>query len=120
MVDIGNKQLQLNISEDDDLDLLESQAEELTSEDLMELEQQMIAFEEERLDLETPEPKKLLMNKLTEAFHLIEAGMAKLEEQDLNAERFTKVYRIVIDGLSCYKTICNKKKESSVQATLRN
>ncbi|GCC39038.1 hypothetical protein chiPu_0022815 [Chiloscyllium punctatum] len=43
---IGNNQLQLDINEDDVLDLLESHVEELTNEDLMELEQQMILFEE--------------------------------------------------------------------------
>ena len=83
----------------------------------MELEQQMIAFEEEGRDRETPEPKTFL-TELAEAFRLIEAGMAKLEEQDPNAERFTKVYRIVTDGLSCYKAIYNEKEKSSVQASL--
>ncbi|GCC42848.1 hypothetical protein chiPu_0026550, partial [Chiloscyllium punctatum] len=56
--DIGHNQLQLDINEEDVLDLLECHAEELTNEDLMELEQQMITFEEEDRDIETPEPKK--------------------------------------------------------------
>ncbi|GCC28996.1 hypothetical protein chiPu_0007431 [Chiloscyllium punctatum] len=115
VADIGNNQLQLDINESDVVDLLESHAEELTNEDLMELEQQMIAFEEEGQVLETPEPNRFLTKELAEAFHLIETGMAKLEEQDPNAERFTKIYQIF---LSCCKAIYNEKKKSSVQATL--
>ncbi|XP_078069697.1 cytosolic 5'-nucleotidase 1A-like [Mustelus asterias] len=80
VVDIGNNQLQLDINEDDVLDLLESHAEELTNEDLMELEQQMIAFEEEGRDQETSEPKKFLTKELAEAFRLIEAGMSKSQQ----------------------------------------
>ncbi|GCC40745.1 hypothetical protein chiPu_0024831, partial [Chiloscyllium punctatum] len=81
VVDIGNNQLQLDINEGDVLDLLESCAEELINEDLMELEQQMIAFEEEGQDVKTPEPKRFLTKGLVEAFHLIEAEMAKIQLQ---------------------------------------
>ncbi|XP_043557071.1 tigger transposable element-derived protein 1-like [Chiloscyllium plagiosum] len=118
VADIGNNQLQLDINEGDVVDLLESHAEELTNEELMELEQQMIAFEEEGRVLETPEPNRFLTKELAEAFHLIETGMAKLEEQDPNIERFTKIYRTFTNGLSCCKAIYNEKKKSSVQATL--
>ncbi|GCC23182.1 hypothetical protein chiPu_0001575 [Chiloscyllium punctatum] len=93
VVDIGNSQLQLYINEDDAMDLLEFHAEELINEDLMEQEQQMIAFEEEGWDLEIPEPKKVLTKDLAKAFCLIEARMAKLEKQDPNVERFTKFTR---------------------------
>nr|XP_033817050.1 tigger transposable element-derived protein 1-like [Geotrypetes seraphini] len=70
------------------------------------------ALKEENGKLDTPEQKKFMTKELAEAFRLIEAGMAKLEEQDPNTERFTKVYRAVNEDLSCYKTIYNEKKNA--------
>lgn len=66
----------------------------------MELEQQMIEFKEENWDLEIPKLKKFSTKELADAFCLIEAGMAKLEEQNPDTERLTKVYRTVTEGLS--------------------
>lgn len=117
VVTIGN-QLQLDISENDIIELLDSHGQELSNEDLMELEQQMAAFSEENQDLETPTLKKFSTKRLSDAFHLVEAGMAKLEEQDPDTERFTKVYRTVTDGLRCYRAIYDEIKKSAVQTSL--
>ncbi|XP_072270768.1 tigger transposable element-derived protein 1-like [Pyxicephalus adspersus] len=113
VVGIGN-QLQMDISENDILQLLDSHGKELTNEDLMEIEQQMIACSKEKQDLGT-QTKKFCTKELADAFRLIESGMAKLEGQDPDTERFTKVYRTVTDGLRCYKAIYDEKKESSMQ-----
>lgn len=88
-VDIGN-QLQLGISAKDVIQLLDSPAEELTHEDLMDLKQQLIAFEEEDWGIQIQNWKKGLTKDLTEDFCLIEAGMANLKEQDPNIEQITK------------------------------
>ncbi|XP_072000501.1 tigger transposable element-derived protein 1-like [Engystomops pustulosus] len=117
VVAIGNN-LQLNISENDVVELLASHGKELSNEDLMELEQQSLAFTEENQEMETPNPKKFSKKELANAFSLIEAGMAKLEEQDPDTERFNKVYRTVTEGLRCYKAIYDEKKKSSVQTSL--
>lgn len=69
----------------------------------------MIAFKEEDWDLKTPEPQKVLMKELDEAFHFIESGMA---EQDLNAKRFTKVYYIVIKDLSSIRSFMMRKRKA--------
>lgn len=89
VVDIGN-QLQLDISAKDVIQLLDSPAEELTNEDLMDLKQQLIAFEEEDWGIQIQNWKKVLTKGIAEDFCLIEAGMANLKEQDPNIERFTK------------------------------
>lgn len=68
----------------------------------------MIVFERQDRDLQTPEPKKILTKELAEAFHLIETGMAKLEDQDHN--RFTQFFHTVTKSLSCYKVIYDEKK----------
>nr|XP_033817702.1 tigger transposable element-derived protein 1-like isoform X1 [Geotrypetes seraphini] len=116
VVDIGN-QLKLDIDENDVVELLASRGKELSNEDLIELEKQMEAVEENG-ELDMPEQKKFTTKELAEAFRLIEAGMAKLEEQDPNTERFTKVYRAVSKDLSCYKAIYNEKKKRSLQSSL--
>ncbi|XP_053413462.1 PRKR-interacting protein 1 isoform X2 [Nycticebus coucang] len=76
------------------------------------------AFREENRDLETPESKKFSTKELADAFRLIEAGMAKLEEQDPDRERFAKVYCTVSEGLRCYRAIYDEKKKSSVQTSI--
>ncbi|KAM4694159.1 tigger transposable element-derived protein 1-like isoform 1-T2 [Discoglossus pictus] len=108
VVDCGNA-LQLDINENDVIDLLESNSQELTNEDLMEIEKQLIEAQEHE-EQEDPEPRKFTTKQLAEAFRLIEAGFAKLEEQDPNTERFTKVYRAVSENISCYKAIYEEKK----------
>ncbi|XP_018099221.1 tigger transposable element-derived protein 1-like [Xenopus laevis] len=77
VVAISN-QLQLDINENNIIEFLESHGTELTNEDLMELEQQLMASKEENRDLETPELKKFSTKVLADAFRLIETGMAKL------------------------------------------
>lgn len=116
VVAIGNK-LQLDITENDIIELLDFHGKELTNEDLMELEQQ-IESREENQDLETPQLKKFSTRELADAFCLIEAGMAKLEEQDPDTERFEKVYRTVTEGLRCYGAIYDEEKKSSKQTSL--
>ncbi|XP_053568008.1 tigger transposable element-derived protein 1-like [Bombina bombina] len=111
------KQLQLNITENDVIEVLDSHSQELTNEDLMELEKE-IELREETQDIETPQLKKFLTKELADAFRLIEAGMAKLEEQDSDTERFAKVYRTVTEGLKCYRAIYDEKKKSSIQTSL--
>ncbi|XP_053571656.1 tigger transposable element-derived protein 1-like [Bombina bombina] len=107
VVAMGN-QLQLNITENDVIEVLDSHSQEQTNEDLMELEQE-IELREETQDIETPQLKKFLTKELADAFRLIEAGMAKLEEQDSDTERFAKVHRTVTEGLKCYRAMRKRK-----------
>ncbi|XP_072263547.1 tigger transposable element-derived protein 1-like [Pyxicephalus adspersus] len=116
VVAIGNE-LQLDITENDIIELLDSHDKELTNEDLMEIEQQIIAFSEENQDPGTP-TKKFSTKELADAFRLIDAGMAKFEEQDPDTERFTKVYQTVTEGLACYKAIYDEKNYDELCANL--
>lgn len=43
----------------------------------------------------TPEPRQFRVKELADTFHLVETRMAKFEEQDSNAKRFTKVYKML-------------------------
>ena len=110
-----SRQLELEVEADDVTELLASHGEELTAEDLIELESQMIEEEE---DIPTPEPKKFTAKGLAKGFAMIEEGLAVFEGLDPNMERFTWVSRGVMDTLRCYKEIWEEKRKLSFQTSL--
>ncbi|KAI8781786.1 tigger transposable element-derived protein 1 [Biomphalaria glabrata] len=83
-------------------DLLASHGEELSAEDLIQLEKQMIEEEE---DIPTPEPKRFTKQGLAGGFSLIEEGLSRFEAEDPNMERYTRVARVVIDSLRLLKLL---------------
>ncbi|XP_064092997.1 tigger transposable element-derived protein 1-like isoform X2 [Macrobrachium nipponense] len=111
-----SKKLGLAVEAKDIRELLASHGEELTSEDLIELEKQMIKEEEE-----TPAPKlrQLSVEGLSKGFSHIEKGLALIEAQDPNMERFMKVRRGVMACLTFYrKTLQEKQMKKTVQCRL--
>ena len=74
----------------------------LSPEDLIQLEEQMIVEDE---GAETPESKRFHSMELADAFIQTEEGMEKFEAQDPNSSRYSKVYRAVMGGLTCYREI---------------
>lgn len=111
-----SKQLNLEVEADDVTELLASHGEELSAEDLIQLEKQMIEEEEET---PTPEPRRFTSKGLAEGFALIEEGLAKFEAEDPNIARYTKVARGVMDCLRCYREIWEEKK-TSIQTSLEH
>ncbi|XP_032897133.1 major centromere autoantigen B [Amblyraja radiata] len=106
---LGN-QLELDIDEEDIHELVDIEAEELSNEDLIELE------EERRKEAEAMEeaviaeaPKMFTTKTLAEAFAAISSGVRMLEEMDVNYERFAKTDRQIQDALFCYWEIYNEK-----------
>jgi len=82
----------LGVDEDDIEELLEAVPEELTNEELLELEKECIAKEEAR-EKETAEEKEESLRKFTvkglvEAFADLNKLLKKFENMDLNTERF--------------------------------
>ena len=80
------------MDEDDIEELLEAVPEELTNEELLEMEQECIAEEEER-EKETAEEKEESLRKFTvkglaEAFADLNKLLKKFENMDFNTERF--------------------------------
>ncbi|KAL7854460.1 hypothetical protein SRHO_G00166500 [Serrasalmus rhombeus] len=65
-------------------ELLASHGEELSAEDLIQLEKQMIEREE---DTPTPEPKRFTKQGLAGGFALIEEGLSRFEAEDPNMDR---------------------------------
>ncbi|XP_051789736.1 tigger transposable element-derived protein 1-like [Erpetoichthys calabaricus] len=108
------KQLNLDVEAEDVTELLASHGEELSAEDLIQLEKQLIEEEE----IETPEPKRFTTRGLAEGFSMIEDGLAKFQAEDPRDDRFSKVYRAVMDALQCYRQILEDKKSSTFQTSL--
>ncbi|XP_067932973.1 tigger transposable element-derived protein 1-like [Watersipora subatra] len=111
LVGLSDK-LELDLQEEDFEELLESHGEELSNQDLMELEAQQ-RVEEEEEEEETPVPMKKFETKLlAEGFSLIDKAIALFKLQDPNIERCTKVANQLNDTIQCYRIIFDEKKEN--------
>ncbi|XP_068246736.1 tigger transposable element-derived protein 1-like [Palaemon carinicauda] len=116
LVGLSDK-LELDLQEEDFEELLESHGEEMSNQDLMELEAQQRVEEEE--EEETPVPMKKFETKLlAEGFSLIDKAIALFEQQDPNIERCTKVANQLNDAIQCYRIIYDEKKKKTVQSSL--
>ncbi|CAM2111781.1 unnamed protein product [Caretta caretta] len=78
------------VEEADVTQLLQSHGEELTNEDLMQLEVTK-AMAEEGQEVEEPTHRNLTAKRLSEAFQMIEAGLQILSDDDHNREHSSKV-----------------------------
>lgn len=112
-----SKEIDLEMEVDDVTELLESHGEELSAEDLIQMEKQIIEEEEEE-ETPTPEPKAFTRQALARGFSEMQQALATFEAQDPNLERFTRVSRGVMDLLQCYKEILDEKRLLSVQTNL--
>ena len=106
VVSLG-RQLELELEVDDVTELLASHGEELTEEDLIELEKQMI---EEEAEIPTPEPKKFNAKTLAKGFAWMADTLAVFESMDPNEERFRRFSRGVWDLMRSYKQIWDEKR----------
>ncbi|XP_064090914.1 tigger transposable element-derived protein 1-like isoform X2 [Macrobrachium nipponense] len=115
-----SERLNLGVEAEDVNELLESHGEELSAEDLIELEKQMIREEEEEAPAPKP-PRALNAKILLQGLALIEEGLFMIGEQDPNVERFTKYEREIQDAITFYKeTVKKKQMRESMQAQLEN
>ncbi|XP_039625046.1 tigger transposable element-derived protein 1-like [Polypterus senegalus] len=108
------KQLNLEVEAEDVTELLASHGEELSAEDLIQLEKQLI--EEE--DTETPEPKRFTTKGLAEGFSMVEDGLAKCQAEEPSNDRFNMAYRAVIIALQCYRQILEEKQSLTFHTSL--
>ncbi|XP_063309192.1 tigger transposable element-derived protein 1-like [Pelobates fuscus] len=119
IVTLANR-LDLDISVTDINDLLEAHKEELTNEDLLDMEEQEEVEEVE--DVTAPETPvhSFTLKGLEEAFQHMEKAINIFESQDSNFERSTKVARDLRNAYNCYKEIYNEKRRMSwKQTTIR-
>ena len=86
-----SKKLELDLQEYDFTELLVVQHEELTNEDLKELEAQKKDEERQEEEEVTEKLKRFTMQEMARGFSLFEDTLLAFETQDLNVERYTKV-----------------------------
>ncbi|MEE6465495.1 hypothetical protein FKM82_006570 [Ascaphus truei] len=107
------RDLNLEVETEDIEELLASHSNELSNEDLMQLEEQKIAEEEahQSADVAQPQPRKSLSSKmLAAAFKHIDSALAIFEDNDPNIERSSTVSRGVSNQISCYSEIYTQKR----------
>ena len=117
-VDLANA-MQLDIEDDDIDELLESDNEELTNDELLEIER-YIQEEEGRMEEEPEVPKRFTAKGLRECFSVFESGFELLEAMDSNVERVEEFRKKMNSAMACYHLIYEEKARSVTQATLDN
>ncbi|MEE6509355.1 hypothetical protein FKM82_025734 [Ascaphus truei] len=116
------RDLNLEVETEDIEELLASHSNELSNEDLMQLEEQKIAEEEahQSADVAQPQTRKSLSSKmLAAAFKHIDSALAIFEDNDPNIERSSTVSRGVSNQISCYREIYTQKRKGSVQTSMK-
>jgi hypothetical protein len=97
-------------------EFLRSHTEELTSEDLLELENYL---NEKGDESSVVEPVKLLSTKqIAEFFKHTGTAISNIDENDPNRERSSKVARDIQSSLACYKELHRERKNAAYQLTL--
>lgn len=110
------KQLELDIDEEDIHELVGIETEEISDEELIELEEERSEEAEAEKGVIPEAPKEFTTKKLAEAFATINSGLRMLEEMDVSYERFARADRQIQDALACYREIYNEKKRQSIQS----
>ncbi|XP_042215701.1 tigger transposable element-derived protein 1-like isoform X3 [Homarus americanus] len=122
LVKMANK-LNLGVDDDDIEELLEVVPEELTNEELLELQQHWIAEEEAR-EKESEEEevvveeKKFTVKGLSKFFADLNTLLKSAEEMDPNTERFSLIERNAHAVFAAYRQIYEEKKPLTKQTTL--
>lgn len=110
--------LELDIDEEDVHELIDADIEELSNEDLLELEEQRKKQEEEKEQQGDVEHKGLTRKVLAEAFALFEKGLGLLEHNDPNVTRFHQIYTGYQELLAPYMELYKEKKVVTKQLSI--
>uniref|UniRef100_UPI00358FA229 tigger transposable element-derived protein 1-like n=1 Tax=Myxine glutinosa TaxID=7769 RepID=UPI00358FA229 len=122
LVNMANE-LNLGVDDDDIEELLEVVPEELTNEELLELQQHWIAEEEAR-EKESEEEeveevqKKFTIKGLSKFFADLNTLLKSAEEMDPNTEHFSLIERNAHAVFAAYRQIYEEKKQQTKRTTL--
>lgn len=119
------QQLGFDELEDNDInELLQSHHEELSNDDLLEIERERVQRMEEAeaaaaAASSSQEPlRALTATNLTQCMDLLRQAMKILEENDPNVERSGAVTRDVLSRMSCYEVMLKEKQHKKKQQTI--
>jgi hypothetical protein len=104
------EKLQLEVDEDDVDELVDSHDEELSNEELIELEAAKVTDNEQH-DNDEPEvqPKRFTAKDMRVAVQSLNNLYEAIERQDPDVSRFLRFQRIVNDAFSYYKEVYEEK-----------
>ena len=105
-----SKKLELDLQEDDFTELLAVPHEELTNENLMELEAQRKDKERQEEEEVSEEPKRFTTQAIAREFFFIVEALLVFEAQDPNVERYMKVAAAIQNAIHCHHVIYDEKK----------
>ena len=106
------------VDEDDVEDLLLSDREELSNEDLWALEEKRIREESESSPLEFLPVKTLTVKVIAKGFNLVDEAMAIFDEHNPECMRSSKGWREMENVLKCYKEVYNQKMKAATQVSI--
>ena len=112
-----SEKLEPDLQEDDFMELLAVQHEELTNEDLMELEAQRKDKERQEEEV-TKELKRFTTQEMARGFSLFDEALLVFDAQDLNIEWYRKVAAAVQNAIQCYHVIYDGKKRATTWTSL--
>jgi hypothetical protein len=101
------------LESEDIQELMDSQGEELTNGEFMEIEQERAVEEDE-----SEESARILTTGMAEAFQHPESFISYFRDNDPNMDRRSQVTRGVENAANCYKLPYNEKKRAKVQLSL--
>ncbi|KAK4303436.1 hypothetical protein Pmani_024543 [Petrolisthes manimaculis] len=113
-----SEKLELDLDEQDFREFFDAHAQELTNDELKELEKrrkEVEEVEEEKVEMPTKHFQTKLM---AQAFALVDEALEIFESQDLNEERHTKASSAVHDALKGYSVIYEEKRNAVTQSSL--
>ncbi|CAB3249245.1 unnamed protein product [Arctia plantaginis] len=119
IVHFANRLPDIAVTADDIDDLLCSHSQELTDEDLIELEAQVQkeAIESQEIaSFISNSEKELTLKKLSVAFANLENAMKIFEENDPNFERSFNVNNKICAAYQCYQDLYDSKKKEAKQS----
>ena len=94
------------------------QHEELTNEDLMELEAQRKDEGRQEEEEVTEELKRFTTREMARGFSLFEEALLVFESRDLKVEWYMKVAAAVQNAVQCYCVIYDEKERATTQTSL--
>ncbi|CAK1554959.1 unnamed protein product [Leptosia nina] len=121
IVHLANRLPDIAVTTDDIDDLLSSHSQELTDEDLIELEAQVQkeALESQEIASSISDSEKeLTLRKLSVAFANLKNAMKIFEENDPNFERSFNVNNKICAAYHCYQDLYDSKKKEAKQSRI--
>lgn len=117
--EIANLAKEANFEGMDEVDineLLASHNQEMSNEELMQLDLEIANEEDSSLDIS--ERQNLTSQQISKAMNLIDEAMEIFSKNDPDSERSSKVSRAVANDINCYKELYLNIKKQAVQQTL--